>query len=422
MKAEILTVGTELLLGQVHDTNAAAIATALADAGVDVCFAAKVGDNQARIVGALRDALERSEAVVVTGGLGPTQDDITREAIAEVMGVALVSDAEVEEYIRGAFGSRGRYMAPNNLRQAEVPVGASVIPPVGTAPGLICPVGEKVVYALPGVPWEMQHMLERSVVPDITARAGEKRVIVSRLLRTWGTSESRLAEMLAERFESLEATGNPTMAFLAGGGEIRVRLTASAATREEALRLLAAEEAATRGVLGSLVFGADDETMSVVLGRLLRERGQTLAVAESCTGGMLSERLTAAAGASDWFAGGVVCYRPDVKVKVLGCDPSRIEGDKVVSEETSVAIAGGARDLLGADWGVGVTGEAGPEPSTSHPVGTACFGWVGPDGVTGCLTTRLPGDRRRVQEFASATAINLLRLALLGEDPRPPFR
>jgi nicotinamide-nucleotide amidase len=422
MRAEILAVGTELLLGQINDTNASAIAQKLAEAGVDVLYAAKVGDNHARIVACLRDALERADAVVVTGGLGPTQDDITREAIAEVMGVELRRVDAIGDMIRRRFEERGRYMAENNLRQADVPEGATVIPAVGTAPGLICPVGtDHVIYAMPGVPWEMQHMLDSAVVPDLLRRSGGNRVIRSRVLRTWGVSESRLAEMLADQFEALEATGNPTMAFLAGGGEIRIRLTAAAPTEEAALAVLAEEEARVRDILGGAIFGADDETMAVVVGQLLVAAGQRVAVVESCTGGVLSEKLTEAEGASDWFAGGLVCYTPDTKVKVLGCDPLLVDGDRVVSEETAVALARGARDLFGVDWGVSVTGEAGPLPATGHPVGTVCVGWTGPGGE-GALTTRLPGDRRRIQEFAAAAAINMLRLTLLGEEPRAPFR
>jgi nicotinamide-nucleotide amidase len=417
-----VAVGTELLLGHVNDTNSAYIASVLADSGIDVLYSARVGDNHRRIVEALTGALERADAVITTGGLGPTQDDITREAIAEVMGVPLRRRPEIEDRIRDMFARRNRHMAENNLRQADVPEGATPIDPVGTAPGLICPVGEKVIYALPGVPWEMERLLLGSVVPDVTARAGERRVIVSRTLRTWGVSESRLAEMLTDRFAHLDQAGNPTMAFLAGGGEIRVRLTATGATPEEAMGVLAVEEKEVRAVLGDAVFGADEETMAVVLGRLLVLADQTLAVAESMTGGLLADRLSTAEGASQWFAGSVVCYRPEVKCQVLGCAPGMIEGDAIVSEETAVAMADGVRSLLGTDWGVGISGEAGPESATSREVGTVCFGWVGPEGARGSLTTRFPGDRRRVQEFAAATAINLTRLAASGRPAQSPFR
>ncbi len=222
MRVEIVAVGTELLLGQIVDTNSAFIGEQLAASGLDCHFQTAVGDNLGRIVLALRTALARSDAVVVCGGLGPTQDDITREAIATVMNVPLVRDEALLERIRAMFASRGREMPANNGRQADVPVGASVIPQtMGTAPGLICPVGRKVLYAMPGVPYELHDMLARAVLPDLRERAGEPAVIASRTLRTWGMSESGLAELLAPRIEALGTgeAGVPTIAFLASGIE-----------------------------------------------------------------------------------------------------------------------------------------------------------------------------------------------------------
>ncbi|HLH46386.1 MAG TPA: molybdopterin-binding protein [Acidimicrobiales bacterium] len=230
MRCEILAVGTELLLGQVVDTNSAWIGEQLALAGIDCLLQVKVGDNQARIVRALRDALARADAVICCGGLGPTQDDITREAIAEVLGVGLETRAELVEVIQGLFASRGRPMPANNLRQAQVPAGATVIPQTrGTAPGLICPLGDRVVYAVPGVPHEMREMLERAVIPDLVARSGVRATIRSRTLRTAGLGESAVAELIAPRLEALDVTGNPTIAFLASGIEgMKVRITARA--------------------------------------------------------------------------------------------------------------------------------------------------------------------------------------------------
>ena len=215
MRCEVLAVGTELLLGQVVDTNSAWIGEQLAVAGIDCHLQVKVGDNLARIVDCARQALERSDAVICCGGLGPTQDDITREAIAEVMGVTLRRDESLVEVIRAMFSARGREMAESNLRQADVPVGATVIPQTrGTAPGLVCPVGSKVVYAVPGVPYEMEDMLRRAVLPDLQARAGTTATILSRTLRTWGLAESTLAEVVAPRVEALDRLGgNPTIAF-----------------------------------------------------------------------------------------------------------------------------------------------------------------------------------------------------------------
>jgi len=317
-------VGTELLLGQIVDTNSAWMGERLAAAGIDSHFQTKVGDNLDRIIGALRIALSRSDAVIVCGGLGPTQDDITREAIAAVMNVPMSRDDAVAERIAAMFSVRGREMSESNLRQADVPVGATVIPQtLGTAPGLICPVGHKVVYAVPGVPYEMQDMLERAVLPDMQARAGTSATIVSRVLRTWGLAESTLAERLGGRLEALDAAGgNPTIAFLASGIEgIKVRVTAKAATHAEALALLEAEDAEIRGVLGSLVFGVDDDTMESAVGALVEDAGLTVAVAESVTGGLVASRLCEVPGASQWFRGGVVSYQSQVKFDVPRTEP-----------------------------------------------------------------------------------------------------
>ena len=277
--------------------------------GIDCNYQTRVGDNVERIASALRTALSRNEAVVICGGLGPTQDDLTREAIAVVMNVPLRRDDAVLQAIKALFASRrpGRTMPPNNVRQADVPDGASVIPQtMGTAPGLICPVGNKVIYAVPGVPYEMREMLERAVLPDLRSRAGEASVIRSRTLRTWGLAESGLAEVVAGRVEALEAGGPgvPTIAFLASGIEgIKVRLTVKAPDEASAGRALDAEEAELRALLGETVFGLDEETMETAVGRLLMERGWSLGVAESLTGGLIAARVVAVPGASDWFRG-----------------------------------------------------------------------------------------------------------------------
>ncbi|HMC51647.1 MAG TPA: CinA family nicotinamide mononucleotide deamidase-related protein, partial [Acidimicrobiales bacterium] len=294
MRCEVLAVGTELLLGQVVDTNSAWIGEQLALAGIDCHFQTKVGDNLTRIVQCLRLALDRGDAVICCGGLGPTQDDITREAVAEVMGVGMRRDEALIEVIRSMFSARGREMAESNLRQADVPEGATVIPQTrGTAPGLLCPVGDKVVYAVPGVPHEMEDMLKRAVLPDLRARAGTAATILSRTLRTWGLAESTLAEVVAPRVEALDRLGgNPTIAFLASGIEgIKVRVTAKAATSAEALVLLDGEEAELRALLGPLVFGVDGATMEQAVAGLLVDAGLSLGLAESLTGGLVASRL-----------------------------------------------------------------------------------------------------------------------------------
>ncbi|HVF75081.1 MAG TPA: competence/damage-inducible protein A [Acidimicrobiales bacterium] len=410
MRCEVVAVGTELLLGQIVDTNSSWIGEQLALAGIDSHYQVKVGDNLDRIVQALRIALSRSEAVIVCGGLGPTQDDITREAIAEVMNVGLERDEAVVDLIRRMFESRGRTMAENNARQADVPRGAVVIPQTrGTAPGLICPVGKKVVYAVPGVPHEMQDMLERAVLPDLQARAGTRSTIVSRVVRTWGLAESTLAEIVAPRLDALDAAGgNPTIAFLASGIEgIKLRITAKADDHDAAMALVEAEDAELRALLGTYVFGVDDDTMETAVGVLLEEQGLSLGLAESMTGGLVASRLVNVEGSSAWFRGCVVSYASEVKFDLLG-----VPEGPVVSEESARAMAEGARKVLGADVGLSVTGVAGPARQDDQPVGTAFFG-MALDDDTQVVHVRLPGDRDRIRQFAAISLLDMLRRRLL---------
>ena len=414
MRVEVLAVGTELLLGQIADTNSQWVGEQLAANGLDSHFHQHVGDNHERIVLAMRTALARSDALVVCGGLGPTQDDITRAALAEVMNVELERDEGIVAAIRAMFESRGRAMPDNNLLQADVPRGAAVIAQRrGTAPGLICPVGHKVVYALPGVPYELHEMFERAVLVDLLAReraSGATTVIVSRVLRTWGASESALADALSGRFDALAGQA-VTIAFLASGIEgIKVRLTARAATAQSAASLLSAEEELVRSViaerLGDIVFGVDDETMEDVVARRLEERGLTLAVAESVTGGLIASRLVNVAGASGWFRGGVVSYASEVKYEVLGVDVG-----PVVSGRAAEEMATGVARLLRSDVGLSVTGVAGPEEQEGQPAGTVFVG-VSLGGAVEHVALRLPGDRPRVRAYSAISALDALRRVL----------
>ena len=410
MRCEVVAVGTELLLGQIVDTNSAWLGEQLAASGIDSHFQVKVGDNPARMVQALRIALSRSDAVIVCGGLGPTQDDITREAIAEVMNVPLERDEAVVDRIRAMFESRGRVMAESNKRQADVPRGAVVIPQTrGTAPGLVCPVGKKVVYAVPGVPHEMKDMVQRAVLPDLRARAGTSATIVSRVLRTWGLPESTLAEVVAPRLEALDAAGgNPTIAFLASGIEgIRIRITAKAEDEDAARALLEAEDAELRVLLGTTVFGVDGDTMETAVGVLLEEAGLSLGLAESMTGGLVASRLVNVAGSSAWFRGSVVAYASEVKFDVLG-----VPEGPVVSEDAALAMAQGARKTLGADVGLSVTGVAGPAEQDGQPVGTVFFG-LDIEGDADVVKLQLPGDRESIRQYAAISLLDVLRRRLL---------
>jgi competence/damage-inducible protein CinA-like protein len=412
VRCEVVAVGTELLLGQIVDTNSAWLGEQLALAGVDRTHGQVVGDNLERIVAALELALSRADTVIVCGGLGPTQDDITRDAVAAVMGVPLVTDDDAAERILERFAARGRRMPANNLRQALVPVGATAIadPQPGTAPGLICPVGEKVVYAVPGVPYEMQEIVRGAILPDLARRAGTLPVIRSRTLRTWGDSESGLAEKLAPHMAELDAAGAaaPTLAFLASGIEgLKVRITVKADDEVTARARLDAEEAVVRGIVGDNVFGVDGETMEHAVGEALVARGLTLAVAESLTGGLVAARLVDVPGASTWFRGAVVSYASDVKFSVLG-----VPEGPVVSSEAAAAMAAGVRDLLGADVGLGVTGVAGPESAEGHAPGTVFLGAVVGDDTPVTARVTLPGDRVLVRQFACISLLDMLRRLL----------
>jgi nicotinamide-nucleotide amidase len=431
MRCEIVAVGTELLLGQILDTNSAWLGEQLALAGIDCTNGQTVGDNLGRIIDALELALSRADAVVVSGGLGPTQDDITRDAIARVMGVGLVQDDDVADRILEMFMRRGRRMSANNLRQAMVPAGGTAIadPQPGTAPGLICPVGEKVVYAVPGVPHEMQEIMLGAVIPDLQRRAGQPAVIRSRTLRTWGEAEAGLAERLADHVTDLDRSGTVTLAYLASGIEgLKLRITVKTGDEAEAAAALDAEEKLLREELGELVFGVDGVGMEHAVADLLTARCLTLAVAESLTGGLVAARLVNVPGASSWFRGGVVAYASDVKRSLLDVPPG-----PVVSAEAATAMASGARRALGADVGLAVTGVAGPDEQDGQRPGTVFLATAGlrgdeadeadeaagADAADGATAVRisLPGDRQRIREYACISLLDLLRRQLLATQP-----
>ena len=409
MRCDVVAIGTELLLGQIVDTNSSWLGEQLSAAGIDSCLQVKVGDNLNRMVKAIRQTLEDADAVIICGGLGPTHDDITREAIAEIMGVELEFNDEVGMAISEMFASRNRRMPEINMRQAMVPKGANIIEQRrGTAPGLICPVGNKVIYAVPGVPYELYEMFERAILPDLLVRSGSVSVISSRVLRTWGESESGLNERLFGVIEELESVGNPTLAFLASGWEgIKVRLTAKAATRPEVVSILDEWEQKVRAAIGDIVFGIDDDTMESVVLQMLRDRGLTLGLAESVTGGLVSGRLTNIAGASDVLRGAVVSYASEVKFDVLG-----VTNGPVVSPEAAVEMAVGAQRVLGADVGLSLTGVAGPAEQEGQRPGTLCIGVALPSGVTASSVVQLPGARDQMRQLSVISALDFLRRQL----------
>ncbi len=396
MRCEIVAVGTELLLGLIVDSNSAWIGEQLALAGIDSHFQVKVGDNFGRIEACIRQGLERSDAVICCGGLGPTQDDITRDVIAHVMGVGMRRDQAIADRIRKIFESRGRVMSDNNLRQADVPIGAEPIAQMpGTAPGLVCPVGDKVIYAVPGVPSEMREMIAGTVLPDLRRRSGQSAVIRSRTLRTWGMSESGLAEVLAARVEELDRLGNPTIAYQASGIDgIKVRVVAKCDDEATAARILDAEEKLIRGLLGDVIFGIDEQSMEVVVLDRLRKKGMTLAAAETVTGGLLSSRMNLADPAMETFRG--------ARVGSLAPDMAHL-----APEQRAAAAAAKVRSDFGTD--VGLAAIAGDPGGTANnrtvPVSLAA---VVADAQHG-ETVILPSDRHRLRDFTVINLLNLLR-------------
>jgi nicotinamide-nucleotide amidase len=409
VRAEIVAVGTELLIGQIANTNARWMSERLAELGIDVLHHQVVGDNEPRIVEAIELAASRSDVVLVTGGLGPTQDDVTRPALAEAAGARLVRHVDIEETLRERFLVRGRDMPSSNLAQADVPEGGrSITPERGTAPGLVVSIGGATVYALPGVPPEMREMMEGTILPELATLAGPAS-LVSRTLRVYGLAESRISELLDDVFH---ASTNPTVAYLAGGGEVHVRLTAKGLPAE-ADALLDPLEERVRERLGDHVYGSGDDAMELVVGRLLAERGRTLACAESLTGGGLGERITAVPGASAYFLGSAVTYSIEAKRSILHVSAETLAGPGPVSRECAAEMAAGARRLFGADVAVALTGAAGPEAHGGAEPGRVWIG-VDADGVEHQYGFRWPFDRELIRRFAEMAALDLVRRHLLG--------
>ncbi|MDQ4006149.1 MAG: competence/damage-inducible protein A [Actinomycetota bacterium] len=409
MRVEIIGVGTEILLGQISNTNAQEMSRRLAEVGVDVLHHQVVGDNVGRIADAIRLAVSRGDAVIVTGGLGPTGDDITRQGIAEAFDVGLERRREIEDFLREKFRRLGREMPESNLIQADVPEGARyILPERGTAPGLIVETGGKRLYAVPGVPAEMREMFEGVILPELERIVGPQG-IVSRVLKVVGVAEARVGELLDDLFRTSE---NPTVAYLASAGEVRVRLTAKAASPEAARALIEPAEKEIRSRLGDRIFGTDDDGLEEVVGRLLRRHGWTVACAESLTGGSLAARMVHVPDSSDYFAGAAVAYSPEVKREVLGVSKETLEGPGMVSEECAREMARGVREVFAADVGVSTTGVAGPSPLEGHPPGEVWVAVATPGGEEARRFTA-PGDRDHVRRWAEQGALDLLRGLLL---------
>ena len=414
MKLEAVTIGTELLLGFTLDTNARDIGLAMAAAGVEIVRRTTVADRPEAIRAAVRDALERADVVLATGGLGPTRDDVTKGVVADLLGRRLVHDPAVQAALEERFRRIGRPMPAANRTQADVPEGATVLPNTrGTAPGLWLEAGNgRVIVLLPGVPHEMRWLLHEHVLPRLGARVGG-RVVRSATCRTTGVAESALAE----RLHGIEDVIAPlTLAYLPGPWGVDLRLTAWQLEPAEAERRLAAARAAIEPLLGADGYGADDTDLAAVVLQALRQR--KVGVAESCTGGLLGGRLSAVPGASAWFVGGVIAYDNRIKTQVLGVPAELIREHGAVSEPVVRAMAEGAARVLGADAAMAITGIAGPDGGTPEkPVGTV---WVAAacDGRVRALRRVLPGDRAEIRERATQAALDLLR-RLLSSPPDP---
>ena len=413
MKAEIVCVGSELLLGQITDTNAVYMAQGLARAGVDLYRKTTVGDNLERISDAISQSLNRADCVIVTGGLGPTTDDLTREAIAQALGVTLDYDERLANNLKEMFAKRNWNFGDTFLRQAYLPQGTQELPnPVGTAPGVWFD-GDvqgkpKLIFAVPGVPREMKTMFDQTIVPALLEKSeGERMIIVSRVLRTFGIGESGLADQVEDILLSAE---NPTVApLIFGNTEVHLRLTAKTRTEEEAKELLDAMEDRVRARVGQYIFGRDDQTLPQVVVGALTGHKATLGVAESLTGGMLGAFLTEATGASQVFVGGVIAYAPGLKIEVLGVQEADVEASTVVSEEVARQMALGAQKYLNSTYALSTTGEAGPDSATGSPVGTVYIGLALPDQTAIVEKREFHGDREAIRRRSSLAALDLLR-------------
>ncbi len=413
MKAELVSVGTELLLGEITDTNAVYLSQHLAEIGVDVFFRHTVGDNLQRIVSVFELALSRSDVIIICGGLGPTQDDLTREAIAKVTGRPLNVDPAAEKHLREFFAARNRVPTPSNIKQASVPEGGQLLDNTcGTAPGVLVEHEGKALIAVPGPPPEMREMFQLQVLPWLLRKqGGDATMLRSRMLRLADIGESNLVDLIPDILDAQDTT---TVAPYASPGEVKLRIATKAASEDEATEALDEMEARLRERIGPHIYGIDDEIMEVAVGRLLAERGATLATAESCTGGMIASRVTDVPGASEYFLGGIVAYSNEIKQQLLGVPEQTLIDHGAVSEECARAMAEGARAAHGADWAVATTGIAGPGGgSEDKPVGLVYIAVADAEGSV-CLMGNWPGTRDQFKARVSQYALNMLRKRILG--------
>ena len=408
MKAELISIGTELLLGEIVDTNAQYIGARLPALGIDLFYMSKVGDNLERLSEVIDRAWGRSDLVLTTGGLGPTEDDLTREAIARVLGEEPAVDADLESQLRDFFTGRGVTMPERNLKQATlIPSARSLPNPRGTAPGWWVEREGRVIVAMPGPPVEMQRMWEEEVAPELERRRPGA-VLVTRTLKTAGMGEGHLDEMVSPLLKSQ----NPSIGVYARADGVQLRIAAKAATKDEALQLIEPVEAEVRRLLGGIIWRADEDTLESAVGDLLRRHGLTLATMESCTGGLLAHTLTNVPGSSDYFRGGLVAYDTEMKIE-WGVDADVIAQHGAVSAECAQDMARAVRERLGADIGIGITCVAGPDSQEEKPPGTVHIGLDAGFTVPQIVSYHFAQGREAVKGRAVATALGLTRRALM---------
>lgn len=406
--SEIIAVGSELLGHERVDTNSLFLTEQLNVLGIEVARKVVVGDHRERLIAAIKQAVESAEIIVLSGGLGPTEDDLTRDAVAAAIGRELIFSDEILKWIEERFRLINRKMAEINKRQAYLVEGAEPLPnPRGTAPGQWIDLGSRVLMMLPGPPGELKPLFMNECVPRLTRRLPPQ-VIRTRFYRVAGMGESDLDALIAPVYTRVQ---NPVTTILSGPSDIQVHLRARAETAEEAEKLLAAIAPEIETLLGDRIYSRNGDLLEAVIGQMLRERSATLSVAESCTGGMVAQRITSVPGSSDYFSGGFLTYSNRMKTDLLGIPAELIAAHSAVSEEVARAMAECARARTGSTYAISTTGEAGPESSTGAPVGTVFLGYASPQGVE-ARKISVPGDRQRVRTLASQFALDLLRRRL----------
>lgn len=414
MKAEIICIGTELLLGEIVDTNASYLSQVLAELGIDLYYKSTVGDNLERAIATLKQAWKRSDLLLISGGLGPTQDDLTREAIAGLLGEEQVLNKAAMAEVAAWFKRSGREMPENNCRQAMFPPSAQPISNRwGTAPGVWVEKDGKMLAAMPGVPLELHKLMEEEVIPRLKKHLGaDHPILVSRTLRAAGIGESALEEQIED---IINAQSDVTIAPYAKRGEVHLRLAVKATTEEEGLARIAPVESVVRERLDRHIFGCNEETLEEVAGRLLTARGLTLATAESCSGGLIAHRITEVPGSSEYFMGGVVSYSNEAKEHILGVDAAILEAHGAVSPETAAAMAEGARERFSVDIAIASTGIAGPGGgSEEKPVGLVYIALATPEG-TQVTKNLFRWDRSQNKVATAQTGLTMLWQYLAGK-------